>query len=564
MLNSLEVRVLSSLAKCFPDEHPAGKEEQRYFPVFRGQTLAFQIAYRTEEPISDVPFLLRPVPEGALAPYVSFGQVESIPSLYPVDPTNYDENYLRTEPGLYPDPIRPLYYRGCALLYPRQICTLWVAVKCPEDLPAGEYPLTIRLVTEEKKETLAGVDVTVALSGLRLPEQRTYHTEWLYTDCLAERYHAPVWSERHWEIVGNYIRTAAENGVNMILTPVITPELDTYVGGERLTTQLVDITVQTAGGYVFSFEKLDRWIKLCTEAGIKYFEFPHFFTQWGAKNAPKIVAQVNGCVRRIFGWETDALGADYAAFLGAFLPALAEHLKRRGIAERCWFHISDEPKPGQLERYRQCRDLVAPYLDGCRLMDALSDYAFAEKGIVSNPVVSVQHLQPFLDAGTSPLWCYYSGAHGCRAYTGRYLSMPLARTRIIGVQMYMADISGFLHWGYNFWHTKYSYDTVDPFLSGDCGGFNPSGDCFLVYPGEDGTAMESLRLHAMRGAMEDIRMLELYESRFGRKRTKAMLLELAGGVLNFREYPQEEHFFQKLTARVMADCTEKRPISVKR
>lgn len=76
--------------------------------------------------------------------------------------------------------------------------------------------------------------------------------------------------------------------------------------------------------------------------------------------------------------------------------------------------------------------------------------------------------------------------------------------------------------------------------------------------------MESLRLHAMRGAMEDIRMLELYESRFGRKRTKAMLLELAGGVLNFREYPQEERFFQKLTARVMADCTEKRPISVKR
>lgn len=556
MTLSLEARTLSSLAKCFPDTRLSGQRSLRSFSVFRGQALAFQIAYRTEEPISDVPFLLRPVPQGVLAPYVTFGQVECVPVLYPVDPTNYDDDYLRTELGLYPDPIRPLYYRGCALLYPKLTGSLWVTVRCPDGLPAGDYPLGVQLVQEKTGEVSAEVQVTVRLSDVRLPEQTFYHTEWLYTDCLAERYHVPVWSEQHWKILEAYIRTAAENGINMILTPVITPELDTYVGGERLTTQLVDIAARADGGYTFGFSKLDRWIDLCLSAGVRYFEFPHFFTQWGAKNAPKILADVEGETRRIFGWETDALGSDYAAFLRAFLPALVAHLKERGIAGRCWFHISDEPKPGQLERYRQCRDLVAPYLDGCNLTDALSDFAFSEKGIVSNPAVAVQHLQPFLNAGVSPLWCYYSGAHGCRDFTGRYLSMPSARTRIIGVQMYMAGICGFLHWGYNFWHTKFSYDTVDPFLSPDCGGFNPAGDCFLVYPGEDGQAMPSLRLFAMRAAMEDIRMLQLYEACYGRTRTEAMVLEVAGGTLTFTDYPRTERFFDDLQARVLSDCSK--------
>ena len=60
-----------------------------------------------------------------------------------------------------------------------------------------------------------------------------------------------------------------------------------------------------------------------------------------------------------------------------------------------------------------------------------------------------------------------------------------------------------------------------------------------------------------QGIDTDIRMLELYESFFGRERTEAMVLEIAGGTLNFREYPTDERFFRDLTARVMTDCAGK-------
>lgn len=554
-MEKLNIKILDSLEKCFPDESLNGKKARGAFTVFHNQPLCFQIAYRTEELIKDVPYLIRPVIKGKLAPYARIRQVEVVPSLYPADPTNYDENYLRITPGLYPDAIRPLYYSGCAVLYPRQLSCLWVDILCPDDLPAGEYALSVELISDKGKETLASREITVSVIGMRLPKQKTVHTEWLYIDCLAEQYHVQVFSEKHWKIIGNYIRTAVENGINMILTPVITPELDTYVGGERITTQLVDITVEGDGVYSFDFGKLDRWIELCLKNGVEYFEIPHFFSQWGAKNAPKIVATVNGRMKRIFGWETDALGKEYSEFLASFLPALVEHLELKGVAEKCCFHVSDEPHLVHIDHYKKCRDLIAPYLKNYTITDALSNYAFAEKGILSNPIPAIYHIQPFLDAGVSPLWTYYSGAHGCSDYTGRYLSMPSARTRIVGIQMYMNNLSGFLHWGYNFWHTKLSYDVVDPLLSTDCGSFNPSGDCFLVYPGEDGQPWESLRLNAMREAMEDIRMLELYESVFGRERTLQMVLEESGGVLTLKEYPKESDFFFKLQTRVVSDLT---------
>ena len=53
------------------------------------------------------------------------------------------------------------------------------------------------------------------------------------------------------------------------MMPLFTPELDTYIGGERPTTQLVDITVETDGSYSFNFDKVGRWIDMCLACGVE-------------------------------------------------------------------------------------------------------------------------------------------------------------------------------------------------------------------------------------------------------------------------------------------------------
>ena len=89
------------------------------------------------------------------------------------------------------------------------------------------------------------------------------------------------------------MRMAAEHGMNMILTPVFTPALDTEIGKERPCTQLVEITKNDAG-YHFDFARLARWVETAKDCGISKFEISHFFTQWGAKCAPNIYVTENG------------------------------------------------------------------------------------------------------------------------------------------------------------------------------------------------------------------------------------------------------------------------------
>ena len=83
---------------------------------------------------------------------------------------------------------------------------------------------------------------TLCVGRARLPAQTLLHTEWFHADCLASYYGVAPLSEEHWRILENFIRAAGEeHGINMLLTPVFTPPLDTAVNGERLTVQLVDV-----------------------------------------------------------------------------------------------------------------------------------------------------------------------------------------------------------------------------------------------------------------------------------------------------------------------------------
>lgn len=122
----------------------------------------------------------------------------------------------------------------------------------------------------------------------------------------------------------------------MLLTPLFTPPLDTEIGGERTTVQLVGVE-RDEQAYRFDFGLLERWISLGERCGVHYYEFSHLFTQWGAQFAPKIMAIEQGQLKRIFGWETDASGDTYGQFLEALLPELDRFIQERGLGDRVFF-----------------------------------------------------------------------------------------------------------------------------------------------------------------------------------------------------------------------------------
>ena len=77
---------------------------------------------------------------------------------------------------------------------------------------------------ERMKKNLIQILTEVNLNVLDkvLSEQTLIHTEWFHADCLADYYHIPVFSEKHWEIMEAQIALAGkELGINMLLTPIL-------------------------------------------------------------------------------------------------------------------------------------------------------------------------------------------------------------------------------------------------------------------------------------------------------------------------------------------------------
>ena len=551
-MSILQMKMISSLEKCFWDEDVDSKAEKNSFIMFKNERLSFQIVYRYNDNTTEIQRGATVKVEGALADYTKVRIVQNVANLYPTYVQKPTGEFLRTEPGLYPDLLRPQVYPDAVPMPYGQTHAMWVDIELPEDFQGGEYEIRFKFISNargHKGEFLDDICGTVRVLDAKLPKQTLIHTEWFYADCIADYYNCRIFSERHWRLIENYIKTAVKNGINMILTPVFTPELDTYVGGERPTTQLVDIELTDDGKYSFAFEKLHRWIDMCLKCGVEYFEIPHFFSQWGAKATPKIIIKVNGRKKKYFGWHTDSMGEDYADFLSQFIPALVAEFKGRGLDGKCYFHVSDEPSLANMDKYTSCKERIAKYLEGYPIIDALSNFEFYSTGVLENPVPGTRHAMPFVKANVPDLWVYYCGG-GLGGVSDRSMSMPSQRTRILGVQLYYYNIKGFLHWGYNFYNCCKSYSKLDPYCDTAGHYFMPAGDAFLVYPGNDGQPWESLRLNAMREAMDDIRALQLYEEKFGREAAERLITEDMDGELTFTEYPTDKNYLINLREKI--------------
>lgn len=546
MIN-FEFYLVSSLEKVLPDRRPALWEKPE-LTLLANQRGAFQLAYfcRSDdfgESCQDFTVTLHHNLGNAL----SCRHVCLVPCDYPCHGT-FDDDYLTTKPGLLPDLLRPADLGHPLKAISGQWRSLWFTVDGSQLAP-GTYSTDITVNLADGSQA-ASFSVSLTIRAEQLPKQTLYHTEWFHADCIADYYHVPVFSEAHWQSIDRFMAAAARCGVNMLLTPVFTPPLDTAVGGERTTVQLVDITLEQ-GTYRFDFQKLRRWIALCQKNGIANIEICHLFTQWGATAAPKIMVWENGSLIRRFGWDTPAVGGEYTRFLHAFLPALKQELAQLGVLQHTWFHISDEPHDRQKETYRSAKESIQELLQGCQIIDALSSYNIYQEGIVEKPVVCVDHIQPFLDAQVPNLWAYYCT---CQAVDvpNRFIAMPSARNRILGTLLYVYRIEGFLHWGFNFYNSQCSRTHIDPLRVTDAGEVFPSGDPFLVYPAPDGSAWDSIRTEMLNDAMQDLRLLQLAEKKIGRERTLELVLQAAGGVLRFDRYPKDPTFFDRLYALLFA------------
>ncbi len=525
-MNNVKIKIISSLEKLYHEDNLPNTLLTK-FSMLKNEKKSFQIVIESDNDFIGTLTLKSDITS------VNLYSVEHIKSNFPMF-KGADDYYRFSEDGYYPDLLLPV---NNTIKIKKGINVYWVEISANGNC-VGNNEISITLTDND--EIIAKTSISVEVIECCLNFNDFIYTCWFHTDCLVKHYNVDVFSDEYWRITENFLKTAADYGMTCVLTPIFTPPLDTEVGKERPTVQLIDVKNDN-GKYSFNFDKLTKWIEMAHRCGIKYFELAHFFTQWGARHAPKIMATVNGEYKQIFGWSTRATSREYITFLRELSIELKKYLEERNLKEKVLIHVSDEPNFSMLRPYAKASKLIHKLYKGYKIVDALSDVWFYKLGIVTTPIPSNDHIDKFIGK-TDELWTYYCSAQNKKNVANRFFCNDSIRTRVIGYQMFKYDVRGFLHWGYNFYFTRLSKAVIDPYEVSDAGGEFPSGDSYVVYPAPDGTPYHSIRLKVFYDALQDMAALNTLKNLTDKNTCISIIEENVKHPITFSEYPHSDEW----------------------
>jgi hypothetical protein len=215
--------------KVFVDKRPKMLESEN--TMARDETLSFQLAYTIDWLQKEIEVKIN----SPLKKYITYRQVENVPCTTPALGEG-DDYYFTKKPFLCPDVLCPCDERKPTA---RQGCynSIWFTIK--GDLKPGVYPIRISL--EQNGYVICEVEYKVSVLDFYLGEGELIYTNWFHYDAIANYYNLKVFSPIYNKIMYKFIDHAVNHGMNMLLVPTFTPPLDTRVGSERLTAQLVDV-----------------------------------------------------------------------------------------------------------------------------------------------------------------------------------------------------------------------------------------------------------------------------------------------------------------------------------
>lgn len=538
---NITIKQISSLHKVQLDSD-LNYPEITSVEVLRGERYSYQIAFRGNW-MCAAKFEVK----GELEPYTRLYKVNQSPyDAVVTDMAGFtDPDYLSHTTGLMPDLLTPLDFNEedttAAMNVQLLASSVRIEVNIPRDMKPGAYKLTVSIFNgnNANSELLAKKTMRFTVIDEEIKEQSLIYTRWFYADCISDYHGVEIYSDRHFELIEGYLREAVDCGINMILVPIHTPPLDTKIGTYRPCVQLVDIE-KRGEEYIFTFDNFDRFINICKRVGVKYYEMAHMFSQWGAKCAAPIQVTVDGKKDYMFGWHVSSTDPAYIEFLKQYIKAVSDRLAYHGVQDYTYFHISDEPSLEGIEAYKRAAEIIRPLIGKARTMDALSNYAFYEQGLVECPVTCVNHIKEFLEHKIDNQWAYYccGPQYG---FINSFIGTPGWRLRILGLLLYKYDIKGFLHWGMNFYNNSLSRSNINPYVTTSGNGCWPSGDPFIFYPAKNGS-YPSIRAKVTAEAIGDMDLCRTLEEYIGREAVIRIIDRLAGKPLRFDDFPKGEEY----------------------
>ncbi|MEG1194507.1 MAG: DUF4091 domain-containing protein [Clostridia bacterium] len=414
--------------------------------------------------------------------------------LYRLLPVGVNEN---TSPTL----MTTTDYESCQNFVTRQApFEVFDALKplAQEELPDGKplaLYLCVQAATDEAPKEYSGtLTITVGADKTELPIRCTVHAplvpvpsqsrlgmlNFFDYDGPARQHGLAKGGNGYWRAFRSYVRAQLDMRCTHILLP---PGEAVYLQGtlagfdfsfaeQAGRIALAEGAVMLCGGHVAHWHEWDdneyypHWdqtVGISTPQG--YLQMRLYFSQWAR------VIQDNG-------WQ------------GRMTQALA-----------------DEPQTHNDKTYRVLAAMCRKFLPGVPILDAVEttnlgggiDIWIPKQDSYEKWLEDYQALQ----AAGEEMW-FYTCAFPAGPAMNRSMDLPLAVSRTVLWMGALYRLSGFLHWGFNY------YIGDDIWHSACCphkGALLPAGDAHIVYPGDNDEPWRSMRFEAQRAGAEDYELL---------------------------------------------------------
>jgi hypothetical protein len=107
---------------------------------------------------------------------------------------------------------------------PRATVPIWLTVRVPADAPAGDYGGTLAVEAEGAKPVKFSVPVELRIHDWRVPDPKDFtihHNIYQSPDSVAQYYKVPLWSDKHWELMGRSLEVIAQVGNKLCVAPLV-------------------------------------------------------------------------------------------------------------------------------------------------------------------------------------------------------------------------------------------------------------------------------------------------------------------------------------------------------
>lgn len=359
---------------------------------------------------------------------------------------------------------------------------VWLSVDIPRDAKPGAYhgPLTVR---SEAGALAIPVELDVLAATLPAPADWSFHLDlWQHPQAVARWHDVTPWSTEHFTLMKPLMKRLADAGQKNITCSIVHEawNAQTY----DWFPSMIEWRKKSDGSWRFDYTIFDRWVTFMQdEAGIRGQIVCYTMIPWHLK-----FRYYDEAAGKYVDLSANPKTPEYEQHWGRFLKDFVVHLRAKGWLDRTAIGMDERPD----DLMRPALAVLKKHAPELRVVSAVNHPSGLTEDVYDlSPIINHPLDRALLDrrqqAGRKTTF-YVCCAP---AVPNTFMHSSPAEAAWIPLFSAAQGYDGFLRWAYNSW-------VENPLVSTDFVTW-PSGDCFVVYPGN----RSSVRFERLRDGIEE-------------------------------------------------------------